>query len=201
MILIQILIILKIDPLKIFGIEIDKFVLRRFRRISSLLGLNIGDFVTTSGYVLYDQQEEDAARIFDHVRNGEVILPSPDEPFGTKIKVESGLSESEDSDRFRHWGQQYLSGLNPSSIDDGELLGSGGSYKAYDFGDKTVVEFDQEGRATYLFNSVYFKKLRFNNRQNIIDDEPEGFKGRIFHYDVSRINWQNQVNEFLGIQI
>lgn len=161
-----------------------------------LLKVENGDFTTNKGYVLNAQQEEIAARVFDHVRTGKEILPAPEVPGGYRIKRQVKDGGVVHNIQYRHWGQQHLAQLNPNGVLEGQLLGGGGSYKAFRFGNKTVVEFDQDERATYLFDTEYFDGLRLWERSRVLTEQPEGFNGRVIHRG-DRDNWKKQINDFI----
>jgi hypothetical protein len=86
--------------------------------------------------------------------------------------------------------------LNPDRSQDGNLLGSGGYYIAYYFGDRVVVEFNEENRATYFFDKDYFDKLRVWHRSLILGTQPEGFHGRTIHKGDEDV-WKSKVEEYI----
>ena len=90
-----------------------------------------------------------------------------------------------------------MASLNPDVVTDGQLLGSGGHYKAYVFGNKTVVEFDQEAHGTYFFDTEYFTTLREWSRSEILTEKPEGFYRRIIHPKGKWDLWRDRVEEFI----
>lgn len=188
----------KDTPLEILSINTNIImnIADRARAQGRVFNLNTGDLVTNRGYVLNGEQQNIAAGIFEQVMNGIEILPSPTEPSGYTVRRHIGPRQEQEP-RFRHWGQTYLAQLNPDEIIEGQLLGSGGSYEAYVFGDKTIVEFDQEERATFFFDTDYFHTLRVWQRREILQRNPEGFEGRIIHHK-DRDNWRNSVLNFLG---
>ncbi|MBT4804561.1 hypothetical protein HON71_00130 [Candidatus Woesearchaeota archaeon] len=159
------------------------------------VSFNEGDLITYSGIPIVGDNAIYASEIFQKVFTGIKILPRPEEPQGYQEKVENGKNEAEIV--YRHWGQIYLSKLGPEDVNQGEILGSGGSYKAFlFFRNKLVVEFDQEDRATYLFDPESFNELRMANRSKLISENPEGFYGRVIHHE-NRELWKEQVEDFL----
>lgn len=126
----------KVDPLKIELINID-FNSSTYRGIS-LLEATPGDFFTGQGYILKRNQSNYASEVFEQVMTGEVILPVPNEGKGYIIKKQEKTKKEEKECLFRHWGQLYLRDLSPEEILEGQLLGSGGSYKAFVYGDRVV---------------------------------------------------------------
>ncbi|MBW2978363.1 hypothetical protein KY331_05960 [Candidatus Woesearchaeota archaeon] len=165
--------------------------------VTERLGLlNDGNFYNSDGHPLYGTAEEIAADIFLQVMNGKEILPAPQQAEGYIVKTEK-RKKNDLADRYRHWGQIFLGQLEPDEVVDGQILGSGGSYKAFVFRKKTVVEFDQEDHATYLFDTDFFNSLRHWNRQRILDQNPAGFQGRIIH-EGSRSVWKTSVTDYLN---
>jgi hypothetical protein len=162
-----------------------------------LIGLEEGDFCNYRGFCLIGDESERASAIFDHVMNGAEILPNPSEPSGYIIKGQrirgAGNGESE---KLRPWGQDYLASLKPTKVTQGELFASGGFYIAYSFGDRTVVEFSNENRATYCFDTLYFESLSGWNRATLLHNCPPGFNGRVIHKK-DRGEWENAVNEYV----
>ncbi|VVB81610.1 Uncharacterised protein [uncultured archaeon] len=160
-----------------------------------LLGLKPNTFCDQNGYVLTNEQEEKAERIFEQVFTGVEILPDENSPAGYTVRnprTPTGLEL-----RPRHWGQAYLTQKTPERIILGKLLGSGRAYKAYVFGEKTIVESDEEARATYLFNTPHFENLRSWERSQLLTERPEGFNGRIIHKE-NRETWMKQIDKHLG---
>lgn len=185
----------KDQPLQLVSASIDDVIGPENTRLAGmLLGLEEDKFCTDQGYTLEGEAERFAADRFEQVMTGVEILPSEDSPDGYKI-IQRRNGEPH-PDQPRHWGQVHLVQLRPDRIVTGELLGSGGSYKAYVFGDKTVVEFDQEKRATYLFETGYFENLRVWKRSRILENNPAGFEGRIIHAENKEL-WREQIGNFL----
>ena len=185
----------KDKPLQLVSASLDEVVGPENTKLAQiLLGLEEDKFCTDQGYVLEGEAERFAADRFEQIMTGVEILPSEDSPDG--YRVIQRRDGRENPDQPRHWGQVHLVQLRPDNIVTGELLGSGGSYKAYVFGDKTVVEFDQENRATYLFDTGYFENLRVWKRSRILSDSPPGFEGRIIH-SANKDLWREQVSDFL----
>lgn len=152
-------------------------------------------YYTGSGLILADRNFEISDAIFDKVLKGVKILP--EKCLGNLLYTENGFFKSEANPEIeRKWGQQYLESLSPSNIIQGNLLGSGGAYLAYEFGDLMIVEFDKEKRATYLFNRDQFNELKDYGRRELREDKPLGFEGIIIHKG-SQENWKDSISDFL----
>ena len=137
-----------------------------------------------------------AHEVFEHVRTGIEILPRPEEPSGFRFKVDPNTPRSPGTEPvYRTWGQEYLAAMAPNRTIDGELLGSGGAYIAFIFGDKTFVEFDQEARATYVFETKFFEQLRGWSREDMLNRSPAGYLGRVVHDDEA--GWKERIDERL----
>jgi len=186
----------KDDALEIKRINTKKIIGDDRALAISLSNLKKGSFCNEKGYVIAGENEEIVANIFEQVLTGKKILPRPKTATGYVVKTEHRHSNGTSEIKFRHWGQIYLAKSGPDKITEGQLLGSGGSYKAYVFGNKTVVEFDQPSRATYLFESDYFNKLRIWYRSDLLTRKPEGFEGRVIHHD-DRDDWKASIDDFL----
>jgi len=162
---------------------------------SQLQLLKDGNLYDSSLRPLYGYAEEIAAGVFLQVINGKLILPAPDKPEGYVVRGDTKpIIDTEP--QYRHWGQVHLAKLNPERVTDGKLLGSGGSYKAFVYGGKTVVEFDQPDHATYLFDTSDFEILSVWNRSKILETNPNGFRGRILHHE-DRGKWRTLVERFI----
>lgn len=162
-----------------------------------IFGLSRGDFYTTQGYKLSEQAEVQAKEFFRMVENGIEIFPIDERP-GYKIPEEEGEHKEEQK---RYWGQTFLESLHPERIEDGQLLGSGASYRAYFFGQRVIVEGNEGGRATYLLSANEFDTLRHLPRGQILESKPQGFEGRVIHpgeTDEDRQTWQEGIREYLG---
>lgn len=159
------------------------------------LSFKEGNFITYNGMPLIKGNETYAAELFQKIFQGIEILPRPEEPKGYYEKAQQ--SEGTESEIvYRHWGQIFLSMLSPDEVKQGEVLGSGGSYKSFKFGEKVVVEFDQADRATYLFDTASFDKLRTRNRSELLNENPSGFYGRVIHHE-NRDLWKDGISKFL----
>jgi len=162
------------------------------------LSMGIGDFCDSDYSNLYGSTKKYIANIFEQVENGIEIFPTTD-PMKVRKKREKKTKPVEDKER--DWGKVFLSSLGPQSIEQGELLGSGGSYKAYFFNNgRVIVEFDQTNHATYLLNQENFDLLRRMRRSDIISMKPEGYAGRIIHKGETnylRQKWRQDVVEYL----
>lgn len=187
----------KDNPLEIRRVDTKRILGDDEELAASLLNLEKGSFCNGKGYVIDGENEEIVANIFEQVLTGKKILPRPKTPTGYAVKTEQRHSDRKTEIKFRHWGQIYVAQSGPDKITEGQLLGSGGSYKAYTFGNNTVVEFDQPNRATYLFDSDYFNKLRIWYRSDLLTRKPEGFEGRIIHHD-NRDAWKASIDDFLS---
>lgn len=169
------------------------------RMAKKLLGLKTGDYCTFDGYVIDEEMAEIIANYFNQVRKGEEILPSrgtdkvlkAQNPFGGKKSERKAIALE-----IRTWSQEFLKELGPDKIKVGELLGSGGSYLAFFFGNKVAVEFDQTEHATYLFEKFFYKTLKSWTRGEIRLDEPEGYLGRCVHQG-ARETWEESIFTFL----
>jgi hypothetical protein len=158
-------------------------------------GFRNGSFYIATGQEIVGLNQNFVADIFEQVMLGVEILPRPNTPEGY-IKREPKGEPKRDIE-FRHWGQVYLAQQKPLSIHEGDILGSGGSYKAYHFPEnKTVVEFDQTDRATYFFRTDFFNSLRIWSRSEILTQTPAGFEGRAIHHE-NRATWEQAVINFL----
>jgi hypothetical protein len=162
-----------------------------------LLGLRKYDVITPTGYRLFGAQERKAKEIFWRARNGLEILPAPDEPLGYIQRRPRGVRDNGEPTAFDSREQKYLRRQRPERIEPGELLGSGGSYLAFYFGNKVFVEADQDDRATYIFTKNGFEKLHNLPRQQLIMEKPKGFIGRIFHYEDDRARWREEMRKYL----
>jgi hypothetical protein len=178
--------------------QLPTFVVMRpevLERSKNLIGLTQGNFCDSRGLPLVGKNHELADKIFHQVRNGVVVLPDPEQSSGYRVRIKKEKGGREPP-KPRHWGQGYLQSLNPEKVTPGKLLGSGHSYKAYVFGDRTVVEFDEENRATYFFGTDYFESLRAWNRNTILRQDPEGFDGRTIHKGDQEA-WKLRVEDYL----
>ncbi len=189
----------KDDPLEMRTADAELVVMKKRIQLAELL-LGLGDnmFLDRHGYVLEGKQQKYAADIFHQVLTGVDILPRPETPTGY-VKEETSSGEKKQKPApivYRVWSQIYLAESRPDSVTKGRLLGSGGSYKAFHFRGRTVVEFDQGERATYLFSTKYFNGLRQWNRSELLSTKPEGFDGRILHDDPKQ--WKDSVEKFLS---
>ncbi len=187
----------KDDPLEINLVTkgMQELLLKAVNKAENELSFKEGDLITYSGIPIVGNNEIYASEIFQKVFTGIKILPKPEEPQGYQEQLKSGKTEQEIV--YRHWGQIYLSSLNPENVNQGEILGSGGSYKSFQFGDRLVVEFDQEDRATYLFDPESFDELRMRNRSEIISENPKGFYGRVIHHENQKL-WKKQISNFIN---
>jgi hypothetical protein len=185
------------DPLEIKSLPVEKvFSGSKLNLLRQYFHLEDGCFVTKTGFVLQGNEENYASAIFQKIMAGKEILPRPDgyRPY-TVLKGKDDESKKTKI-VYRHWGQTFLSGLSPDYVTQGRLLGSGGSYLAFHFGDKVIVEFDQEDRATYCFSNEYFSTLRAWYRMALIKECPDGYEGRIYHHQ-GRDVWKRAVTECL----
>ncbi len=186
-------------PLRLSSANLGLFVQDDFKNLKTLQSL-VGEsdepvYVDMWGNPLINEQYDFAKEAFRQVREGIEILPDSSNPKGIK---HYGKGKSVPREIvFRTWGQNYLNELGPDSVVEGELLGSGGSYKAFYFDDQVVVEFDQEERATFVFDKSYFDSLRHWSRQEVRDSKPKGFNGRICHQECDQDTWQIRVLEYL----
>ena len=164
-----------------------------------LIGLARGDYCDENSARLYGSALEFAKMLFEKVERGVEIFPAENRQ-GFHIPRKE---ETERTDPLRrHWGQVFLSSLHPEEIREGELLGSGVSYRAYFFKhDKVIVECDESARATYLLDAHHFEQLRHWARLRLLSQQPEGFEGRIIHSgesDRERMLWQQRVLSHLN---
>jgi hypothetical protein len=185
-------------PLKLCEIKLDELVnLRDYSReyLKNLIDyqeLPEGSFFDYNGVALSEGNQEEARKIFSHVLVGDTVLPRSKEKRGYHVQVKnSGKGQDLEA---RTWGQEYLKEYEPERTIKGELLGSNSSYLAFTFGNLTVAEFDQEDRATYLFDTRQFDDLRQMNRAKLLREKPEGFLGRVIHDR----NWKDNIREALA---
>jgi hypothetical protein len=162
-----------------------------------------GCFYDLAGHKLPDTFVRSVSEIFHQVKIGVEILPRPKEPKGYKIKKTRTVEDEENGAQKktfipRTWGQLFLAEQSPDKVVLGQILGSGGSYKAYTYGDKVVVEFDQEAHGTYFFERAYFESLKIWSRSDIIQSKPKGFYGKIHHIDNKKDLWKKRVTKFLS---
>jgi len=134
--------------------------------------------------------------LFSKVENGIEIFPAPELQTGYREQIKPRMLTAEAEIVFRIWSQEILSSMNPDRVEQGKLIGSGGSYKAFYFGDKVLAEFDQEYRATYVLDKDYFDVLRVKSRLEIIREKPKGFIKRIVH-TLDRKKWIKQIKEVI----
>lgn len=168
-----------------------------------------GDYCNADGIALPSRLVKSVNDIFNQVRTGTCILPPGDNTdYDTWVeRIKKKIKRKEDSEnreiKYRTWGQKYLSSLNPDRVEQGELLGSGGSYLAYYFTNragikKVVVEFDQENVATYKFDAESFSSLRLEGRMDLRKTKPNGFDGIIVHYEKNgRENWKKSIEKYI----
>lgn len=175
-------------------------------KLGSAEGLKKGDYCDRHCIPVPQRLVKYVNDIFEQVRNGITILPEDIE----SKKIVDFIAEHEEKERkkrekigivYRTWGQNFLSKLKPDSVRKGELLGSGGSCKAFYFKKKdgqqiVVVESDLENKATFLFAEEFFDKIRTKSRSEIREESPEGFFGIIEHR-ISPENWEEKIREFL----
>lgn len=186
----------KDKPLEIEAVQKNVYQEEVVDMINKSFGIDLnGLFVTERLLILPDDKmQEIASDIYQQVLTGENILPAPEEPGSYKLASSNGSSKkSPDDARFRKWSQRFLEDLNPEKIIRGKILGSGGSYGAFVFNKCVVVEFDQEDRATYIFDLDYFESLKVFERSKILIESPKGFKGRIIHHREGKEAWKKKV--------
>lgn len=189
-------------PFRLSGGLDAGFRIRHLGIAGIVYNLKKGDFCDRYGHKLAGRNLDYATKIFGQVESGIEIFPRPEEPQGyiikEKIAEEGDISEGggTKSQVKRTAEQDFLLKLCPRKTILGELFGSGGSYCAYFFGDKVVVEADEPERATYLLNSTEFESVIAMNRSEVLRTMPEGFRGRIIHCGDTE-QWQKRVNHFL----
>lgn len=187
----------KMQPLEIKTADVETVLGGRKALSEELLGLTANKFIDYRGYTLLGEQEKIAANIFEHVFTGKEILPHEESTGGYEVREPKTHNTGDGSaTQPRHWSQVYLAQKQPTNTVVGKLLGSGGSYKAYQYGDKTIVEFDQEGHATYLFATSYFDNLRTWQKTALLESQPEGFSGRLIHKE-NRNEWMKNIDDFV----
>jgi len=161
--------------------------------------LKKGDFCNGLGCKLPAELSKFISDAYHQSATGVEMLPDPKNKEGYRAKIPRSLTGESEPIKPRTWGQLFLAQLKPDYEKTGELLGSGGSYKAYTFGNKTIVEFDHEQHGTYFFDTKFFDSLRQWSRSEIISKKPQGFYYKINHKDDKRDVWENKVSDFLGI--
>jgi len=184
----------KDKPLELKQLPLDSILSAHEKELSQEYhGIDDGAFYDGHGYKLTDAQAKVASNIFEHVFTGKEILPAPETPAGYVIRQRK---VRDDETKPRHWGQLHLAQKKPERVVLGKLLGSGTSYKAYVFGEKTIVEADEEERATYVFDTSHFENLRTWQRSRLLEAQPAGFTGRIFHDNKDA--WKQEIEHVLG---
>jgi hypothetical protein len=170
-------------------------VARDFYRCDSIDRTNVFYVNDDLTHIYYDEDKRTIDDLFVKVVRGIEIFPAPELPMGYRERKSYRLNDKEEI-AFRIWSQEILSSMNPDKVGQGKLIGSGGSYKAFCFGDKVLVEFDQEDRATYVLSKDYFDVLRVKPRLEIIREKPKGFIKRIVH-TLDRKKWIKQIKEII----
>jgi hypothetical protein len=162
-----------------------------------LLEVSAGDLITNEGVALTGKSYEVSSGIFEHVRNGVKIFPNSDIQSGYKILLPRDRQNGSGGLQPRHWGQEFLQGMNPDRITQGELFGSGLSYLAYHLGGRVIAEANLEAHGTYVFaNEAAFERLRTMPRDRLISERPDGFLGRIVHNGEPH-KWEEGVKDYL----
>ncbi len=135
--------------------------------------------------------------IFSKVRDGVTILPNPDQTSDEVFTQDSGGElKIRGLIMPRHWGQEYLATLATGPIVEGELFTTGFQYRAFPIDHLVVAEANLEATATYVFNKIEFDRLRRLSRSEIMQQEPNGYVGRIIHVS-NRGEWKVRLHEIL----
>ena len=179
------------DPLEMTSLPVPSSIQ------NSMLDISDGEFCTRDGAKLPQDLSGYVKNAFHLILTGDQILPSPKNKGGFKVKKNRNMDGDGESLKPRTQGQVVLASMHPDAVTDGKLLGSGGHYKAYVFGNKTVVEFDQEAHGTYFFDTDYFVDLKAWSRSEILAERPEGFHRRIIHPQGQWESWREKVEEFI----
>jgi hypothetical protein len=162
-----------------------------------LLEVSSGDYITGEGIGLTGRAQEVSHAIFEHVRNGVEIFPNSDIQSGYKILLPRDRQNGSGGLQPRHWGQEFLQGMNPDRITQGELFGSRLSYLAYHLNGRVVAEANLELHGTYVFESEEaFERLRAVPRERLLSERPDGFLGRIVH-NGEPDRWKEDVRRYL----
>lgn len=168
---------------------------------SSVIPLKAGDFITIDGFKIYDDAKRVAEAIFKKVEEGIEMLPEGDEKQGYRIRERKARTAQGEVETARTWGQDFIASLSPIDRKQGELMGSGGSYIAFFFGNgRVIMEFDQKDRATYLVTREQYDILRHWSREKMLRQRPEGFLGRIIHIgetEEEKNIWADALREYI----
>jgi hypothetical protein len=185
---------------KPFAIHRTKQEVRDEKYARSLVNLGIYDFVTADGVKLNGAARDIADQVFSIVRNGIEMFPEENEKGYRVHNPPSGNGREHSPLVSRHWGQSHLADQSPDEITQGQLWGSGHSYKAYRFGGVVIVESDRTNDATYVLTAPHFASLRAASRSQLLRTEPEGFLGRVIHTgseDDSRTAWTEEIAKYI----
>ena len=185
-------------PLQISSRTPSQYQLEDIMKAKENLDFEDGDFITYFGNVLIGNDKEFAKELFHKVMIGKEILPSKE---GLSFVEKPNPNERNGNGheiKYRNWSQMYLSDANPDRVEQGQVLGGGGSYKAFIYDDIAIVEYDKEKRATYIFKKDNFNELRNWTRKDILEQKPEGFIDRLNHGKTEdHETWKNNINSYI----
>ena len=178
----------------------ELFERNRLLASQALFPIREGDICTSRGAVLLGESADYARAIFEQVQNGVEIFPEPEELKGYRIPSKTKVAKQEESEHaleMRTFGQEFLKSLSPTKIIEGELFGTGHSYKAFVFGNRIVVESDEEQHATYFLSREQFETLRQRSRRELLTEQPEGFLGRAIHPSDGQDSWKDSIARYV----
>jgi|GEM_PF-4373420 len=113
-----------------------------------------------------------AEAIFWKVRAGEALRPGAVEKLIREVKAEETQNYSSHGVHTpRHYGQEFLSRLEPNRVQPGILFGSGETCNAYHFGEGekeiVVIESNRHNRATLIVRPFAFEDIKERHRDDI----------------------------------
>lgn len=131
-------------------------------------------------------------RIFVAVASGTPILARQTEMEVGSLRL-AHPSRPVATRQDRQWSQAFLRQLRPDKMINGQLKGSGNRYVAFVFGKLTIVEYDEDAHATYLFRSKGFGELSTWSRRELLMTRPRGYIGRLYHHDEAPGEWKTEI--------
>ena len=156
-------------------------------------------YLTSDGVILTGEAANKVATYFDLAQNNRSLMNRISQMTDDNGRVRNFCREARGEERVvsvRTETQQYLEQFATSVI-EGATFANGGSYKAFEIGEYTFLEFNQTDNATYVFRTESWDPNTTFSRDEIRKTSKLGFVRR-YNHDKGFTSWRRTIDRIVG---